>query len=179
MKSIGDLLALVLDKEIQSKVTGQATLKSDWSTIVKKVYAFNRNIRGGYGDKHEYCNEILEKDRINIQKAADHSRPAYIKNKVLFVEVDHQGWIQILQTMRKKIMEIINKEYSSLPIQAIVFLLANDTSPTVYSDGNTDDKAENKATESKVNEESYKNIQDEKLKNILMRLENRINTGRN
>ena len=181
MKSIGDLLALVLDKEIQTKLTGQAKLKSDWGMIVEKVYAKNWNIITKYEDKDGYRNEILERDRINIQKAAGHSRPVYIKNKVLFVEVDHQGWIQILQTMQKRIMEIINKEYSNLSIKSIAFLLVNDVKVTVPSDENIRNETEAKEyeTEGKMNKESYKNIKDEKLKNILMRLENRINTGGN
>jgi hypothetical protein len=181
MKTIGDLLTLVLDREIQGKLTGQAKLKSDWAVIVEKAYAGNRNIRSRYEDEDVYRDEILERDRINIQKAAYHSRPAYIKNNVLFVEADHQGWIQILQTVRKRIIEIINKEYSSLSIRSIAFLLVNYAGLVVSADQKTDNEREVKEyePEGKVNEEAYKNIMDERLRKILMCLESRINTGKN
>ncbi|MDR2343451.1 MAG: DUF721 domain-containing protein [Spirochaetaceae bacterium] len=178
MKAIGDLLALVLDKEIQANARGQVEVKSNWGMIVEKAYAGGQNKNAGNQDDDVYSGETLEKKRINAQRAAGHSRMAYIKNHVLFVETDHPGWIQILQTMRKKIIEIINREYSGLSIRSMAFLLVNDAGPVVFPDKNTGDeiKVKEEGYDGKNNEEPYRNIKDEKLKKILMRLENRINT---
>jgi hypothetical protein len=176
VKTIGDLLALVLDKETQGKLTGQAKLKLNWSMIVEKAYSGNWNVSGRNQYNGDSYGEIQERNRINAQRAAGHSRMAYIKNNVLFVETDHQGWIQILQTAQKKIVEIINREYSNLSIRSIAFLLVNDIEPAVLDDKKsyTEAKITKYKKMNKQNEKSYENIKDEKLKSILMRLENRI-----
>jgi hypothetical protein len=181
VKTIGDLLLLVLDKETQGKLTGQAKLKSNWSGIVEEAYAGNRNVSNRNQYDVDSYDETMERNRINAQRAAAHSRMAHIKNNVLFVEVDHQGWIQILQTMQKKIVEIINREYKGLSIRSLAFLMVNDIEPVVLDDKKS--YTESETTEckgvSKGNEESYKNIKDEKLKSILMRLEDRISIDKN
>jgi hypothetical protein len=181
MKSIGDLLALVLDKEIQIKAAGQAGVKADWGMIVEKAYVGNLNTvsESGCDDNGRYS-EILRINRINAQKAAGHSRMAYIKNNVLFVEADHQGWIQILQTAQKKIIEIMNKEYSSLSIKSIAFLLVNDINQVLSSGKEVyeETSVNHAAPDRESDEAAYRNIKDEKLKKILMRLENQINAGK-
>jgi hypothetical protein len=181
MKTIGDLLALVLNKEIQVKVTGQAKLKSNWNMIVEKAYAGNLSVVNEDREDNDHHNEIFEKNRINARRAADHSRIAYIKNDVLFIEADHQGWIQILQTMRKKIIEIINREYSSLSIRSIAFLLVNDVNSAVSDNKKICNEPEIKEYKqaNEHNEEAYKNIKDDNLKSILIRLEDRISMGKN
>jgi hypothetical protein len=120
---------------------------------------------------------FMGKDCITAKKAADHSRIAYIKNSVLFIETDHQGWMQIFQTGQKRIITLINKKYSDVSINAVVFLLMNDTEQTETYENNI--IAANNGVENSgccdVKEDGYEKIKDEKLKNILMRLKAQIN----
>jgi hypothetical protein len=178
VKTIGDLLALVLDKETRGKLEGQAKAKSDWRKIVEKAYTGNQYGKTGNCNDGEGRWEIAE--NINAMKAADHSRMAYIKNNVLFVEADHQGWIQILQTIRKNIIGIINREYPGLSIRNIAFLLVNDTAPPLPACEKFEDRSEIKEykQESGGGRAAYENIKDERLKAVLMRLEDRITAGK-
>jgi hypothetical protein len=158
MKTIGNILAKVFCNDVHSRITEHLKLHSEWSKIVEESFL--------------YRNCIIAK------KAADHSRIAYIKNSVLFIETDHQGWIQIFQTVQKRIITLINKKYSDVCISAVAFLLINDTEQIEANENDIVslyDGVEN-SDYCGIKKSGYEKIKDEKLKKILMRLETRIST---
>jgi hypothetical protein len=157
MKTIGNVLAKVFGNDINVKMSEHLKLYSEWPKIVEESFT--------------------DKDYITAKKAADHSKIAYIKNSVLFIETDHQGWMQIFQTVQKKIVALINKKYSDISISAVAFLLMNETQQMKADENNilaADDGVENSGC-CDIKKAGYENIKDEKLKRILMRLGSRIN----
>jgi hypothetical protein len=179
MKTIGDVLAFVFDKDILNKALGQSKLQSEWDKIVEETFITSRKKKYNIVD-----NDVLfEEDRITAQKVACHSRIAYIKNNILFVEIDHQGWRQILQTVQKKLITLINKKYPDISLNSIAFLLVNDSKQEgqvketkekdvqeLMVSPEKDNFCRNNSTESR-----YERIKDERLKKILKQLENRVN----
>ncbi|MDR1147687.1 MAG: DUF721 domain-containing protein [Spirochaetaceae bacterium] len=158
MKTIGNVLAKVFGSDIHGKMAEHLKLHYEWPKIIEESFR--------------------DKDCITAKKAADHSRIAYIKNSVLFIETDHQGWMQIFQTVQKRIITLINKKYSDVSINAVAFLLVNDSEQIEAYENNitaTDEGVENSGC-CDVKKEGYEKIKDEKLKNILMRLEAQINS---
>jgi hypothetical protein len=179
MKTIGNVLALVFDKDVLRKALGQSKLQSEWDKIVEETFLIKKN-RGG----NCYDDAMLEEYRITAQKAACHSRIAYIKNNILFVEVDHQGWMQILQTVQKKIITVINKKYPDISLNSIAFLLTNDDERAIQAEnGNetieTGEKAATDTFLSGGSEKRYEKIKDDRLRKILKQLEKRVNMFEN
>jgi hypothetical protein len=175
MKTIGNVLALVFDKELLKKALGQSKLQSEWDEIVEETFLSKKN-RGG----NCYDDAVLNEYRIMAQKAACHSKIAYIKNNILFVEIDHQGWMQILQTVQKKIINVINEKYPDIPLNSIAFLLANDaerTDQTKNSDVSETGDLNGIDTfgQDDSSEKRYEKIKDDRLKKILKQLEQRVN----
>jgi hypothetical protein len=176
MKTIGDVLALVFDKNVLREALGQSKLQAEWNKIVEETFLAKRNIRGSH-----YDDAMLEECRITAQKAACHSRMAYIKNNILFVEIDHQGWMQILQTVQKKIITVINKKYPDISLNSIAFLLANNTERAVQTGNGKNVSETGEATgvdtlnTDNDSEKRYEKIKDDRLKKILKQLEKRVN----
>jgi hypothetical protein len=160
MKTISDVLAKVFNNDISGKATGYLRLNSKWQDIVEEAFT--------------------SKDRITAKKAAEHSRISYIKNNVLFIETDHQGWVQILQTVQKRIISLLNKKYSDVSINAIAFLLPDNNvdklDAKTLKNSHLEDNIEISDYNS-VEKNIYKNIKNEKLKKVLMCLGTRINAG--
>ncbi len=57
--------------------------------------------------------------------AAAHSHVKDIEGNCLLIEVDHPGWIQILQMKKKGILAGINKKYPELSIKEMKILLSS------------------------------------------------------
>lgn len=57
-------------------------------------------------------------------RAAPHSRIADIENHLVTVEVDHPGWIQLLQFRQARILEDLRQKFPALEIRALQFRLA-------------------------------------------------------
>ncbi len=55
------------------------------------------------------------------EKIAAHSRPGDIERGILHVEVEHPGWIQLLQMQQSTILASVRKAYPELEIHGIVF----------------------------------------------------------
>ena len=66
--------------------------------------------------------EITQLAKINA--ASDHSRIRDFEKGVLVIEVEHPGWIQLLQTKQKIILNILQKKYPDMKIQGISFYLS-------------------------------------------------------
>jgi ethanolamine utilization protein EutA (predicted chaperonin) len=155
MKTIGNVLAKVFDNDINNKASEHIKLQFEWPNIVE----------GSFSDR----------DCITAKKTAVHSRVSYIKNNVIFVESDHQGWIQILQTVQKKIITSINKKFPDISVNSIAFLLANDIEQTEISVDTVPAENDTQIFNcDSIKKGVYERIKDEKLRKILMRLEQRI-----
>ncbi len=58
------------------------------------------------------------------ERAAPHSRIADLENHVVTVEVDHPGWIQLLQFRQARLLEEIRDRFPALEVRALQFRLA-------------------------------------------------------
>ena len=56
----------------------------------------------------------------------EHSRPGDIRHGILLVEVEHQGWMQLLQFEQDRILAEIQRRFPELEIRGIGFRLAKD-----------------------------------------------------
>ena len=59
----------------------------------------------------------------NAKKLSAHSRIIDLKNEILLVEVDHPGWIQLLQIYQKYILTGIHRNIPDLKISSLAFRL--------------------------------------------------------
>ena len=162
MKKAGDLLSVFFDEKMQQRAQGYSKLFSSWIRLTKK-----------YG----------------IAAAADHSRIRELDRKILLVEADHPGWIQILQTREHKLLEDIQSQFPDLDINAISFRLSRgplqgeekkqDPGPEEME---SEDSAAAPLPEEAQREKSgYERIKDKKLRESLKSLEKNIaarNRGR-
>jgi hypothetical protein len=177
MKTIGDILTLVLDNEVRRKAVGQSNLQSEWHNIVEEAFLGKANKTSVENsiEKNGIYGEAMERDRVTARKTAEHSRIVYIKNNMLHVETDHQGWAQILQTIQRKIILIINKKHPSISVNSIVFSFMNDDEEIIREQEKKIVKTIKHRIENNTNKELYGKIKDERLQSILMNLEARIN----
>jgi hypothetical protein len=177
MKTIGDVLTLVLDNETRKRAIGQSNLQSEWYGIVEEAFlgkSSKAQLESDF-EKNGIYGGALEQNRVTARKTAEHSRVSYIKNNILYVETDHQGWAQILQTIQRKIISAINKKHPNVSVNSIVFLVVNDDKKIIHEQEKETVKIIKHQIENNTNKELYGKIKDERLQSILMNLEARIN----
>ena len=158
MKRVGDLLSTFFEERFDKDtlINGRMTagLFNSWATAVNAA---------------------------NISAAADHSRIRELEHKVIVIEAEHPGWVQILQTKQSQLLNYVQGKFPELDIQGISFCLSREPiSPLVsVSDepsqpfkenaiSKTDTIADTEASadpEEEVNEALYEPI--EKLKKVL------------
>jgi hypothetical protein len=92
----GELLSVIIDEKMLGKAKEYSRLFDAWAELT-----------GKYG----------------IAAAADHSRINDIRRNVIFVEADHPGWIQILQTREHRLLEDLQAAFPELGISGIAFKL--------------------------------------------------------
>jgi hypothetical protein len=97
MTRVGELLGLILDKKMMKKAHEYSRLINVWAELTKKH---------------------------GIAAAADHSRIVDIRRNVLFIDADHPGWIQILQTREHRLLEDMQTAFPDLGIGGIAFKLS-------------------------------------------------------
>jgi predicted nucleic acid-binding Zn ribbon protein len=102
MKRIGELLTEYFGKENMNIANNYQDIFNSWSDIIKKT---------------------LNKKN---QNAAGHSKILKIQDNILFIEVDHSGWTQILQSNQDTILNILHQDFSNLKIENISFMLKKD-----------------------------------------------------
>jgi hypothetical protein len=61
------------------------------------------------------------------ENIAAHSRIVDLVRSILVVEADHPGWIQILQTKQKSLLQGVSRRFPDLSIVGISFRLSRDT----------------------------------------------------
>jgi hypothetical protein len=109
---------------------------------------------------------------------AAHSRIRELEHSVLLVEADHPGWIQILQTREKGLLDALRRRFPEQNITGISFRLSRERPEPVMSDGRTSDASENgevgRNDIDNVGSDPYEKIKDEHFKETLKRLEESI-----
>jgi hypothetical protein len=97
MKKLGDILSVFFDEDTLEKARGYGYLFSSWGYLTTKC---------------------------GIPQAAAHSRITGLEKSLLLVEADHPGWIQILQTKQKELLEEMQKRFPGFFITGIVLRLS-------------------------------------------------------
>jgi predicted nucleic acid-binding Zn ribbon protein len=100
MKKAGDLLASILNERIVKKAQRYSELFLSWNLLTEES---------------------------NIAAAADHSRIKELEGSVLLVEADHPGWIQILKTKQKELLDAVHRRFPQLSVTGISFRLSRDS----------------------------------------------------
>jgi hypothetical protein len=106
MKSAGELLSSFFsdhfDGGIMEKARGFRDFFSSWASLLETCL---------------------------IPQAADHSRIVELERHVALVEADHPGWVQILQTKQRELLEALQRRYPGLEIRGLAFRYAAALTP--------------------------------------------------
>jgi hypothetical protein len=97
MKKVGDILSVFFDADTLEKARGYGNLFSCWESLTAKC---------------------------GFPQAAAHSRITGLEKSLLLVEADHPGWVQILQTKQKELLEEVQKRFPGFFITGIVLRLS-------------------------------------------------------
>lgn len=100
------------------------------------------------------------------ERFAAHSRVKDIRRGILIIEVDHSGWIQLLQMRESEILTAITRKYTSLRIRGIAYSLIGTIAEKLVPENDLSTK---KAIESmgSTHLPSLDAIEDESLKAVL------------
>ena len=103
MRKVGDLLSEFLNEQFDSASleNGRITagLFSSWTVALRAA---------------------------KIPAAADHSRIRELEHKVLVIEAEHPGWVQLLQTKQSQLLSYVQWKFPELEIQGISFCLSRE-----------------------------------------------------
>jgi hypothetical protein len=99
MKKAGDLLSVFFDEGVMKKAQGFSSLFSSWTAIVTEN---------------------------NIPTAAAQSRIKELEGSLLLVEADHPGWIQILQSKQRGILNAVRRRFPDLTIAGVSLFLSRE-----------------------------------------------------
>jgi hypothetical protein len=101
MKKAGDLLAAFFDEATlqKAKEYGSLFASTSWAALL------------------ENC---------GLSQGISHSQIAELERSVLLIEADHPGWIQILQTKQKELLDAARKRFPELGLAGISFRLARE-----------------------------------------------------
>jgi hypothetical protein len=115
-------------------------------------------------------------------KLSAHSRIRELEHSVLLVEADHPGWIQILQTREKDLLDTLRRRFPDRHITGISFRLSREPPPFPNKPSRT---AQDEGAGGSVQEPSasdfdsaaaglYEKIGDEHFRETLKRLEKSV-----
>jgi len=96
MKRIGDVLSTIFDEKLMKKADGYSAFFSCWKDLTAKN---------------------------GITAAADHSWIKSLDRGLVWVEVDHPGWKQILQTKESKLLSDFRYRFPEMDISGISIVL--------------------------------------------------------
>jgi len=68
---------------------------------------------------------VLEK--CGLAQGTPHTRIAELEKSVLLVEADHPGWIQLLQTRQKELLNAVRRQFPEITLTGILFRLTRPT----------------------------------------------------
>jgi hypothetical protein len=90
----------------------------DVSTLLRAFFDEERLRRGG-----QYSKFFSSWKEIVGERLASHSRVGDIEKGILVVEVEHPGWIQLLQLRQSEILQATCRRFPELELHGIVFRL--------------------------------------------------------
>jgi hypothetical protein len=160
VKKAGDLLAAFFDEETLKKAKVYGGVFSSWSSLL---------------------------DDCGLPQGVSHSRIGGLEKGVLQVEADHPGWIQLLQTRQREILNAARRRFPELTLSGISFRLSREP-PAAAPDRSTVRPAEPQRAELQTDPRprdetsppahstgsQLDSIKDEKLRNALKKLEHSI-----
>ncbi|MDR0447771.1 MAG: DUF721 domain-containing protein [Treponema sp.] len=99
MKKAGEILAAFFDNDSLKKTEEMGRLFSStvWSGLL------------------ESC---------NLSQGISHSRIAELEKTVLLIEADHPGWIQLLQTKQRELLNAARRRFPEIALTGISFRLS-------------------------------------------------------
>ena len=99
MKKAGDVLAAFLDKDTleNAEQMGKLFSSSVWSDLLHSC---------------------------NLSQGVSHSRIAELERSVLLVEADHPGWIQLLQTKQRELLNAVRRRFPDIHLTGISLRLS-------------------------------------------------------
>ena len=97
MKRVGDIFSALFDEGQMKKADSYSSLFSCWKDLTEKN---------------------------GIAAAAAHSRIKSLDKGLVWIEVDHPGWKQILQTKGSKLLSDFHYRFPELEISGISIILA-------------------------------------------------------
>ena len=156
MKRVGDVLSAIFDEGMMQKARGYSALFSCWKDLTEKN---------------------------GIAAAADHSWITSLDRGMVWIEVDHPGWKQILQTKESKLLSDFRYRFPDMDISGLSIMLSRtgarpenaDTESECVADSAMPEKYPLPAPpETMPVAEGYNAIKDNALKEVLMRLEKSI-----
>ena len=155
MKRVGDVLSAIFDEGLIKKAKSYSVFFSCWKDLTEKN---------------------------NIPAAADHSWIKSLERGLVWIEVDHPGWKQILQTKESKLLSDFRRRFPDMDISGISIVLCRPGSRSQH-DTEAEPAAETTAPEKYPLRqepepipaaEGYDAIKDGALKEVLMKLEKSI-----
>jgi len=154
MKRVGDVLSSIFDENMMQKARGYSALFSCWKDLTEKN---------------------------GITAAADHSWITSLDRGLVWIEVDHPGWKQILQTKESKLLSDFRYRFPDMDISGLSIMLSRtgtrpeSTESEYVADSALPEKYPLPAPpEAMPAAEGYSAIKDNALKEVLMRLEKSI-----
>jgi hypothetical protein len=165
MKRIGEVIPAIFDEKFLEKTRGYSAFFDCWEDLMVKN---------------------------NIAAAAGHSWIKSAEKGLVWIEVDHPGWKQILQTKESKLLHDFRYRFPDMDISGISIVLCKPGSNKEQIAGSKEQRevanrvgasGEQGAESSEQNKESpatqtcdtqYSEIKDEALRTLLERLENHI-----
>jgi hypothetical protein len=156
MKRVGDVLSAIFDENMMQKARGYSALFSCWKDLAEKN---------------------------GIAAAADHSWITSLDRGMVWIEVDHPGWKQILQTKESKLLSDFRYRFPDMDISGLSIMLSRTgtrpesaaTEGECVADSAMPEKYPLPAPpETMPSAEGYNAIKDNALKEVLMRLEKSI-----
>jgi hypothetical protein len=96
MKTAGDILSALFDKQFVEKAQGYSKFFDSWTDITAKN---------------------------GIASASAHSRIKDLDRGIVLIEMDHPGWKQILQTKQSKLLNDFRIRFPELEISGISLML--------------------------------------------------------
>ena len=158
MKRAGEVLSALFDEKFMKKAGEYSALFSCWK-------------------------DLMEKN--GIAAAADHSRVKSLDRGLVWVEVDHPGWKQIIQTKESKLLSDFRRRFPDTGISGLSILLCKPGEMGTENEGKKqaeEKQCETADTRARIPDpppspnslSGYNSIKDGGLKETLMRLEQNI-----
>jgi len=158
MKRVGDLISNIFDERFLEKTRGYSAFFDCWEDLMLKN---------------------------GIASAAGHSWIKSAEKGLVWIEVDHPGWKQILQTKESKLLHDFRYRFPDMGISGISIVLCK-TGNRERGTGNREESGEQRAERAKASgdqepagtaaetSDTHSEIKDEALRALLDRLEKHI-----